>query len=661
MSIVINPSVSHVVTPSATPTSTPAPVVLQPGSVITAKVLQILGSNTVQIAIGGQPINVQSQVPLQAGQTLQLAVSQTSDGGVRLAVVDQQAAAAPSPGPSVSTNAAAVSDTVTLAPDAVASIASQANPAVVAPTVQLTPQEALAVSAAAQTAATQQISLATLFANLDVAAGLNSLPPQVQQAIAQVLTQRLSLDQNLTGQDIQQAFQASGLFLEASLASGSVSSPAATPDLKAALIVLRQVLTTSLGSVPASVTVPAVVLPQGAPAPVAVVQQGTTAPATAQQGTTTPVTPPPGAAVVAVAQGAAPAVPAVGLQPGATPPAAVVVGQGPTPVAIVLEQATQPIIQAALQPVTVTVVPETPVAASPTLAPLLASEIATPQPSLPGTVMPVPSAVLNLGAPSTLIGPASTAADATALAAATSAALTLLQESVQSGPLTGANLSRLVFNNGVMLSLAAAGTRASRVDDAEIAQANVPPPPIRGAVPTAQPVVAATLLSNSPAETAMHHILADTDGAIARQTLLQVASLPDRVDAAAAKVDASGPRWNFEIPFATPQGTAMAQFEISRDGGSEVEAAKRVWRARFSLNVEPAGPVHALISFAGDRTSVRMWAERPSTAAQLRAGASELSQALSRAELVPGDIVIRDGTPPQAAPAKAGHFLDRAL
>jgi hypothetical protein len=107
----------------------------------------------------------------------------------------------------------------------------------------------------------------------------------------------------------------------------------------------------------------------------------------------------------------------------------------------------------------------------------------------------------------------------------------------------------------------------------------------------------------------------------------------------------------------------MAQFAISRDagGGSEVEAAKRIWRARFSLDVEPAGPVHALVSLSGDRTSVRMWAERPATAAQLRAGAAQLSQALSRAELRPGDIVIRDGTPPQPAPARTGHFLDRAL
>src|SRR6202000_1026745 len=109
-----------------------------------------------------------------------------------------------------------------------------------------------------------------------------------------------------------------------------------------------------------------------------------------------------------------------------------------------------------------------------------------------------------------------------------------------------------------------------------------------------------------------------------------------------ARLDTAAPRWSFEIPFATPQGTAVSQFEISRDGGgAEVAAAKRVWRARFWIDVEPAGPVHALVSLSGERTSVRMWAERPATAAQLRAGVSQLSQALTRAELQPGDIVVR--------------------
>jgi len=143
---------------------------------------------------------------------------------------------------------------------------------------------------------------------------------------------------------------------------------------------------------------------------------------------------------------------------------------------------------------------------------------------------------------------------------------------------------------------------------------------------------------------------------------LQVASLPGQTDTTAGKLDASVPRWNFEIPFATPQGTAMAQFEISRDGGGRnVDAARQVWRARFSIDVEPAGPIHALVSLSGERTSVRMWAERPATAAQLRSGVSQLSQALSRAELLPGDIMVRDGAPVQPASAPAGHFLDRAL
>jgi hypothetical protein len=624
MSIVINPSVSHIVAQGATA----APVVLQSGSVITARVLQAVG-NTVQIAVDGHPIDVLSQVPLQAGQTLQLAVSQTADG-VRLAVVDQQPAAGATSGTIGSGNAPVTADTVTLAPSAVASLPPQTTPTVTAPTVQLTPQEALAVAVAALSAATLQAGLAPLFANLNVAAGLNTLPPQVQQAVAQLLSQQVNLDQNLTGNAIKQAFQNSGLFLEASLASGSVSASTAAPDLKAALIVLRQVLATSLAG------------------------------AAAQTPTATSVAGPAGAAQLVAAAQQTLAAPASAVQPGAVPPlSAATATQAATLLAAIVEQGTGPIIQAALQPGVITVVPET--QATPSLVPVLPSEIVAPQASLAGAATMVVPDVLNFGVTDQIITPASTAA---ALAAASGAAITLLQEAVQAEPMIAGIPSQLLLNNAAMLSLlpAAAGARTLKGDDAAAARINAPPPPISGAVPTAQPVVAATLLTNSPAETAMHHLLADTDGAIARQVLLQVASLPERTDASGQRVEAGASHWNFEIPFTTPQGTAMAQFEISRDsGGNEVAAAKRVWRARFSLDVEPAGPVHALISYSSERTSVRMWAERPATVAQLRTSADELSQALVKAELQLGDIVIREGAPPQPAPVKAGHFLNRAL
>ena len=497
-------------------------LVLQPGSVVNAQVQKILAADLVRIAIAGLSIDVGSEVPLQQGQNLRLAVTQTKDG-IRLAMVGQGGDAA---------------DAVTLSPDALADAAID-RPTIVSPKNALTPLERAAVSVAAQAAASEQESLAPLFANLGAAVSASNLPPKLQAAIAQVLAQQTSLDQNLDGNDIKTAFQKSGIFLEASLASGSVS-PQGVPDLKAALIVLRQTLQSALGA---------------------------------------------------------------NAAPGAAPP-----------------PATLNATAASLAPS-----PESDV-----------QEIPLPQARLPA----VPDAALP--------GSAARSALSAALNAGPSAGATLnlLQEALQA------------FGNPVRPAIVPKEVRGGDVT----VHTNTPPPPFRGALPVAQPIAAPTIAPDAPLATTAHHLLDDTDAAIARQTLLQVASLPDRIDVSAPKIDMSAPRWNFEIPFVTPQGTAMAQFEISRDGGAEqVEAVKRVWRARFSIDVEPTGPVHAQVSLTGEKTSVRMWAERPETVAQLRAGASQLSQALSRAELTPGEIVIRDGAPPQAVPARAGHFLDRAL
>jgi hypothetical protein len=500
-------------------------LVLQAGSVVNAQVLKILSADLVRIAIASLSIDVASEIPLQQGQNLQLAVSQTRDG-IRLAVVGQGGDAA-----------GAAGDAVTLSPDALADAAVN-RPTIVAPKNALTPLERAAVSVAAQAAATEQESLAPLFANLGAAVSSSNLPPKLREAIAQVLAQQTSLDQSLDGSDIKTAFQKSGIFLEASLASGSVPA-SGVPDLKAALIVLRQTLQTALGANAAT---------------------------------------------------------------GATAPPATLNATG-----------------ARLAP-------------SPQFD---AQEILLPQARLPA------------------------AAD---IAVPGNAGRSALSAALNAGPSAGAVLNLLQEALQELGNPAHAAATSKDGRGADVTFHATTPPPIRGALPAAQPIAQPTIAPHAPLEATAHHLLDDTDAAIARQTLLQVASLPDRVDTS-SKADMTAPRWNFEIPFATPQGTAMAQFEISRDGGSEgVEAAKRVWRARFSLDVEPAGPVHALISLSGEKTSVRLWAERSATAERLRAGMSELTQALSRAELQPGDIVIRDGAPTQTEPAaRAGHFLDRAL
>jgi hypothetical protein len=162
-------------------------------------------------------------------------------------------------------------------------------------------------------------------------------------------------------------------------------------------------------------------------------------------------------------------------------------------------------------------------------------------------------------------------------------------------------------------------------------------------------------------------LLGETDAAMARQTLLQAASLPDHLVANAGnalnmRVDPTGPRWLFEVPFATPQGSTVAQFEIARDGHrGPTEDAKPAWRARFSLDVEPIGPVHAQIALTGTRAAVTLWAERPDTSVQLRENAGKLADALRQAELDPADVLVRAGTPPRPRePVASGRFLDRA-
>jgi hypothetical protein len=193
-----------------------------------------------------------------------------------------------------------------------------------------------------------------------------------------------------------------------------------------------------------------------------------------------------------------------------------------------------------------------------------------------------------------------------------------------------------------------------------------PPPPYRGAPTAPQPSSAPSISVGADPHEIGARLLAETDGALSRQTLLQAASLPDAATLQAGQVargDPSGPRWNFEVPFATPQGnTAIAQFEISRDGRSvPAEGIKPVWRARFTLDVEPMGAVHAQVALIGSRTAVTLWAERGDAAAKLRENSSLLSDALKQAELEPGDVLVRDGSPPRPQPAKpAGRFLDRA-
>ena len=180
-----------------------------------------------------------------------------------------------------------------------------------------------------------------------------------------------------------------------------------------------------------------------------------------------------------------------------------------------------------------------------------------------------------------------------------------------------------------------------------------PAPPIPGGPTRGQPPAEPSLEPGADAPSQAHALTHEAHAALARLQLSQLASLP-RTDGTA--------RWSFELPVASEGGTAMAQFEISRDGGGHrgADPGAPVWRARFSLNLEPSGPVHADISLSPGRTRATLWAEREDARVRLSADQDELVAAL--AGETAGDAAVRvlGGAPPApSAPDGAGRYVNR--
>lgn len=172
------------------------------------------------------------------------------------------------------------------------------------------------------------------------------------------------------------------------------------------------------------------------------------------------------------------------------------------------------------------------------------------------------------------------------------------------------------------------------------------PPPGREAGLAGQAPAAATLPRDADFATIAQRLGGDAEQAIARQVLHQLASLPET--GSSARV--------FELPLATPQGTAIAQFEIDHDGGGSGGGAsgQQTWRVRFSLDIEPLGPVHVQLGAGAERPKVIFWAEREEALERLREGADALAGQLA------ADVIVQAGAP-QRPTTPAGALMDRSL
>ncbi len=468
-----------------------------------------------------------------------------------------------------------------------------------------------AVRTAAAEAVPRQTGLAPLMANVRAVVERPDMPVEVREAGRALLAKAPSAAQVATPQGLRQAVERSGVFLEAKMARAATTPPQEgvprlpeTNDMKAALLVFRGALSAWLAKAPLQASD----APGAEPVPTSSADgEGepprTAAPMAAPRSPATPAQAPIGRLGVEASPRTAIATP--------TPPA--VEGAETAPeVSPALSKASQP-------------PPE-----DDGLAARFGAFVATPKSSGPvqTPVRAAMSALVQLGL--------------------------IAEEALAEDPITGPPVEPRPLT-----------PRGYGAAPAEVSRSKVPPPPYAGGPMAGQKPAAPELpIDQSPADL-VRHLLKGTNGALARQDLMQIASLPEphEPETAETRPQQAG-RLNLDLPFMTPQGLAVAQFEISHDGGGSsggaVGAAERTYKARFSIDIEPLGPVHALVTLTGSRARVSLWAERAETIARLRAGEESLGAALREAELSP-EVAVHSGAPSSPGGASPlGHFVDQA-
>jgi hypothetical protein len=229
----------------------------------------------------------------------------------------------------------------------------------------------------------------------------------------------------------------------------------------------------------------------------------------------------------------------------------------------------------------------------------------------------------------------------------------------------------------VVKGLEAAGSltasRPSEMGEAAAALAAIgperelrPPPPRRGQAPRGQAALSADTVGADGVEGLGRRALERTEGALSRIVLEQFAALDRRNDDGAPSGEVRASReWTVEMPLATAAGTGVVQMTVERDGGrgrDPAGQAKTGWRVRFSMDVEPLGPIHVQIGLAGEKLAIGLWAERPDAAARLGGDVGRLQGALEAAAIPVESIHLAAGRPASGGPGPtAGRFVDVKL
>jgi hypothetical protein len=171
------------------------------------------------------------------------------------------------------------------------------------------------------------------------------------------------------------------------------------------------------------------------------------------------------------------------------------------------------------------------------------------------------------------------------------------------------------------------------------------PPPFAGVVPTPQAPVQATIELLNRLGHLRLDLLQQTEAAVARIHLNQLASLPREAEHRLVE-------WLFDIPVRRGDAIDLWSARIYRDADDKTQGAAQTtaqWRIQLAFDLPGLGPMQAQVSLRGERVSTHFWATEAATLPLLRQHLHELRRGMLAVGLEVGEIDCQQGTIPESA------------
>jgi hypothetical protein len=170
-------------------------------------------------------------------------------------------------------------------------------------------------------------------------------------------------------------------------------------------------------------------------------------------------------------------------------------------------------------------------------------------------------------------------------------------------------------------------------------------PPFAGVVPAAQAPVQATIELLNRLGNLRLDLLQQTEAAVARIHLNQLASLPREAEHRLVE-------WLFDIPVRRGDAIDLWSARIYRDADDKTQAKDQPaaqWRIQLAFDLPGLGPMQAEVSLRGERVSTHFWASQANTLPLLREHLHELRRGMLAAGLEVGEIDCQQGNIPDSA------------